>query len=202
MADANHTLKDLIQQGIKHGLAAGIFAVGFALGTELVGPFFENYLATPVAQFAARHHDQILLQLLFVLLVVFAGVGLFILRSAYRRTYAIIEIFVGIFAATYSGNELFSSAAADSQVKAVFAALGGVCARRGVLKHQSLSELRSAALRVVRGKDLFPGPRGCVYRKFDSAWTQGTDWRTSDQIFGKHRISLTRQLVIAEPWHR
>jgi hypothetical protein len=111
---------------MKQALAMALFGVGFSVAVNGVGPLFENYVVAPAAQFALGHRGQILLQLLFVLVVIFSGAGLFLLRSAYRRAYAVIEIIVGIGAATYSGNELFSSAAADSQVKAIFAALGGI----------------------------------------------------------------------------
>jgi hypothetical protein len=80
----------------------------------------------PTIEFWKPYVGTFYLQLAFTVLVILIGFGLFVLRNRRRDIYAVLEIFVGIFAAVYASNELVDATTPNSLTKAVVATVGGL----------------------------------------------------------------------------
>jgi vacuolar-type H+-ATPase subunit I/STV1 len=103
-----------------------LFGMVMLFFTSVVGPYYTRYIQEPIDSIAAPYRGAVALQMLFIGAVLAIGFALFELRSRRRRTYALLEVMVGIFAATYASNEIFYGTSPDAQVKAVFATLAGL----------------------------------------------------------------------------
>ena len=97
------------------------------------GEFINDYLSpvlgpyvSQVGAYIRSYVTVLTFQLLFGIGVLLAGMLLFLLRTARRRLYSILEIAFGVFASVYAANQLYDSPDQDSRLRAVFATVAGV----------------------------------------------------------------------------